>query len=116
VQTCALPIYTLLIELQRQMRKTIIFITHDLNEAMRLGDRITVLKDGQIEQTGEPDEILANPATPYVAEFTQDVDRSRVLTASTVMVDPIATLSPDHQPRAALVLMQQQQASHLYVL
>ena len=107
---------TLLLDLQHEMHKTIIFITHDLNEAMRLGDRITVLKDGQIEQTGEPDEILANPATPYVAEFTQDVDRSRVLTASTVMVEPIATLSPGHQPRAALVLMQEHQASDLYVI
>ena len=107
---------TLLIELQNKLKKTIIFITHDLNEAMRVGDRISVMKAGRIEQTGEPDEILANPATRYVAEFVRDVDRSRVLTVGGVMVDPIATLSPRHQPRAALAQLRHHQASELFVV
>ncbi|MGQ4386325.1 quaternary amine ABC transporter ATP-binding protein [Streptomyces sp. SAS_270] len=74
-----------LIELQRKLKKTIVFITHDLNEAMRLGDRIAVMRDGRIVQTGTAEDILVRPANDYVASFTQDVDRSRVLTAEAVM-------------------------------
>jgi len=74
-----------LIELQKKLKKTIVFITHDLNEAMRLGDRIAVMRDGRIVQTGTAEEILVRPADDYVASFTKDVDRSRVLTAESVM-------------------------------
>ncbi|RZU28651.1 glycine betaine/proline transport system ATP-binding protein [Streptomyces sp. BK022] len=74
-----------LLELQKKLRKTIVFITHDLNEAMRLGDRIAVMRDGRIVQTGTAEDILLRPADDYVASFIQDVDRSRVLTASAVM-------------------------------
>ncbi|PAZ12741.1 glycine/betaine ABC transporter ATP-binding protein [Streptomyces sp. SA15] len=74
-----------LIELQRKLKKTIVFITHDLNEAMRLGDRIAVMRDGRIVQIGTAEDILIRPANDYVASFIQDVDRSRVLTASAVM-------------------------------
>ncbi|MFJ6905851.1 quaternary amine ABC transporter ATP-binding protein [Streptomyces griseoluteus] len=74
-----------LLELQKTLRKTIVFITHDLNEAMRLGDRIAVMRDGRIVQTGTAEDILLRPADDYVASFIQDVDRSRVLTASAVM-------------------------------
>lgn len=74
-----------LIELQRSLNKTIVFITHDLNEAMFLGDRIAVMRDGEIVQIGTPEEILTNPANDYVEQFVQDVDRSRVLTAAAVM-------------------------------
>ena len=76
-----------LLELQKPLKKTIVFITHDLNEAMRLGDRIAVMRDGRIVQTGTAEDILVRPADDYVASFTQDVDRSRVLTAGAVM-DP----------------------------
>ncbi|MGW1540211.1 quaternary amine ABC transporter ATP-binding protein [Streptomyces sp. NPDC002309] len=74
-----------LLELQRTLRKTIVFITHDLNEAMRLGDRIAVMRDGRIVQTGTAEDILLRPANDYVASFIADVDRSRVLTAGAVM-------------------------------
>ncbi|MEU1042070.1 glycine betaine/L-proline ABC transporter ATP-binding protein [Streptomyces sp. NPDC005551] len=74
-----------LIELQKKLKKTIVFITHDLNEAMRLGDRIAVMRDGRIVQTGTAEDILVRPANDYVASFTQDVDRTRVLTAESVM-------------------------------
>ncbi|GLF96274.1 quaternary amine ABC transporter ATP-binding protein [Streptomyces yaizuensis] len=77
-----------LLQLQRKLKKTIVFITHDLNEAMRLGDRIAVMKDGRIVQLGTAEDILVTPATDYVASFTQDVDRSRVLTAGAIMDDP----------------------------
>ncbi len=105
-----------LIELQDALDKTIIFITHDLNEAMRLGDRIAVMKDGAIVQTATPEEILNKPADPYVADFIQDVDRSRVITASSVMVEPVHTLSPRHGPRVAMLQLREHQASELYVV
>ncbi|MET8472259.1 glycine betaine/L-proline ABC transporter ATP-binding protein [Streptomyces sp. NPDC006422] len=74
-----------LLVLQRKLKKTIVFITHDLNEAMRLGDRIAVMRDGRIVQNGTPEDILIRPADDYVANFIQDVDRSRVLTAGAIM-------------------------------
>ncbi|MEW2704047.1 glycine betaine/L-proline ABC transporter ATP-binding protein [Streptomyces albidoflavus] len=76
-----------LLELQKRLKKTIVFITHDLNEAMRLGDRIAVMRDGRIVQIGTSEDILVTPANDYVASFTQDVDRSRVLTAGAIMAD-----------------------------
>ncbi|MGC0209782.1 quaternary amine ABC transporter ATP-binding protein [Streptomyces levis] len=79
-----------LLELQQKLKKTIVFITHDLNEAMRLGDRIAVMRDGRIVQNGTAQDILLRPADDYVASFTQDVDRSRVLTAGELM-DPSVT-------------------------
>ncbi|WP_182357706.1 quaternary amine ABC transporter ATP-binding protein [Tomitella gaofuii] len=74
-----------LTELQKTLNKTIIFITHDLDEAMRIGDRIAIMRDGRIEQVGTAREILDSPANAYVQEFIQDVDRTRVLTAENVM-------------------------------
>ncbi|MFB6755814.1 glycine betaine/L-proline ABC transporter ATP-binding protein [Streptomyces sp. NPDC056353] len=74
-----------LLDLQKTLKKTIVFITHDLNEAMRLGDRIAVMRDGRIVQIGSAQDILIRPANDYVASFTKDVDRSRVLTAAAVM-------------------------------
>lgn len=77
-----------LLELQKRLKKTIVFITHDLNEAMRLGDQIAVMRDGEIVQIGTAEDILVTPANEYVAAFTQDVDRSRVLTAGAIMAEP----------------------------
>ncbi|WP_260260543.1 quaternary amine ABC transporter ATP-binding protein [Vibrio intestinalis] len=77
-----------LIELQETLHKTIIFITHDLDEALRLGDRIAILKDGALVQQGKPDEILLNPADDYVEAFVKDVNRARALTVETVMQPP----------------------------
>ncbi|MFA3879083.1 glycine betaine/L-proline ABC transporter ATP-binding protein [Streptomyces sp. MMCC 100] len=74
-----------LLDLQKTLKKTIVFITHDLNEAMRLGDRIAMMRDGRIVQIGTAQDILIRPANDYVASFTKDVDRSRVLTAGAVM-------------------------------
>ncbi|WP_017025564.1 quaternary amine ABC transporter ATP-binding protein [Vibrio rumoiensis] len=72
-------------ELQQKLNKTIIFITHDLDEALRLGDRIAILKDGELIQQGCPIEILLNPTTDYVASFVKDINRARALTVATVM-------------------------------
>ncbi|WEH42711.1 glycine betaine/L-proline ABC transporter ATP-binding protein [Streptomyces sp. AM 2-1-1] len=77
-----------LLELQKRLKKTIVFITHDLNEAMRLGDTIAVMRNGEIVQLGSAEDILVTPADDYVASFTQDVDRARVLTAGAIMAEP----------------------------
>ncbi|MFI0544657.1 glycine betaine/L-proline ABC transporter ATP-binding protein [Streptomyces sp. WSLK1-3] len=84
-----------LLQLQKTLKKTIVFITHDLNEAMRLGDRIAVMRDGRIVQTGSAEDILVRPADDYVASFTKDVDRSRVLTASAVMDTDVSGAEAD---------------------
>ena len=75
-----------LIRLQKTMQRTIIFITHDFAEALRLGDRIAIMKDGCFDQVGTPEEIVSNPATPYVREFVNDVPRAKVLSVGTVTV------------------------------
>jgi len=74
-----------LLALQQKMQKTIVFITHDLDEALKIGDRIAIMKDGNIVQIGHAEEILQNPADDYVSEFTNDVNRAKIITASTIM-------------------------------
>jgi len=76
-----------MLDIQEQLHKTILFITHDLNEALRIGDRVCIMKDGAVVQIGTPEEILTQPATGYVAEFVQDVDQGRVIDVKTIMVD-----------------------------
>jgi len=105
-----------LVELQAELGKTIIFITHDLNEAMFLGDRIAVMRDGRIMQVGTPDDILTDPANDYVAQFVQDVDRARVLTAAGVMEPAKAVVSASAGPRAALRVMRDLQTSAAFVV
>jgi glycine betaine/proline transport system ATP-binding protein len=73
------------VRLQRELRKTMIFITHDLMEALKLGDRIAIMKDGHFVQVGAPEEIVAHPADDYVADFTKDVPRAHVITARSIM-------------------------------
>jgi len=75
--------------IQENLQKTILFITHDLNEALRIGDRVCIMKDGAIVQIGTPDEILTKPATGYVAEFVQDVDQGRVIDVGTIMRETV---------------------------
>ena len=82
-----------LIELQDKLHKTIVFITHDLDEALRLGDKIAILKDGSLSQVGRPEDILLNPADDYVEAFVRDVNRARVLTVDVVMNPPIHRIS-----------------------
>ena len=73
------------VKLQRDLKKTMIFITHDLAEALKLGDRIAIMKDGRFVQVGTPEEVVAKPANDYVADFTRDVPRAHVLTARVIM-------------------------------
>jgi glycine betaine/proline transport system ATP-binding protein len=104
-----------LIELQQKLGKTILFITHDLNEAMRIGDRIAMMRNGRIVQIGTAEEILTDPANDYVAQFVADVDRTRVLTASSVMEPPVAVLGSEQGPRTAHKLMREHQISAMFV-
>ena len=104
-----------LIDLQGKLGKTILFITHDLNEAMRLGDRIAMMRDGRIEQVGTAEEILRVPASDYVARFVADVDRTRVLTAGSIAEPPYAILGSDRSPRAAHTLLRENQPAWLLV-
>jgi len=105
-----------LVNLQSELKKTIVFITHDLNEAMFLGDRIAILKGGVIDQIGTAEEILTNPATEYVATFVKQVDRSRVLTAGSIMQEPTAVILAREGPTAALKAMRERQVSALFVV
>ncbi|CAM4381576.1 CBS domain-containing protein [Paenibacillus alkaliterrae] len=104
-----------LLELQSKMKKTIVFITHDLNEALRIGDQIALMKDGSIVQIGSPEEILMQPANKYVERFVEDVDLSKVLTASHVMVKA-ETITLEKGPRVALQFMRDRGVSSLYVV
>ena len=74
-----------LLRLQSVLQKTIVFITHDFDEAIRLADRIAIMKDGEIIQIGTPEELVLSPATDYVAEFTRDVQRAKVISARSLM-------------------------------
>ncbi|HON37546.1 MAG: quaternary amine ABC transporter ATP-binding protein [Desulfomonilia bacterium] len=105
-----------LIKLQEKMHKTIIFISHDLDEALKLGDRIILMKDGRIVQEGTAESILSNPADDYVAKFVEDVDISKVVTAESIMKNPGVVASYAHDgPRAALRKMRQAGLSSIYV-
>jgi glycine betaine/proline transport system ATP-binding protein len=106
----------LLAGLQEELGRTIIFITHDLNEAMRLGDRIVVMKDGAVVQIGTGEEIIHDPATQYVADFVADVDRSRVLTAQLAMREPRRTFGPEATPREVLEWLDDAEVNGVYVV
>ena len=104
-----------LLQLHHDMQKTIIFITHDLDEALRIGDRIALMKDGEIVQIGSPEEILMSPSNEYVERFVEDVDLSKVLTAGHIM-KKADTVKVDRGPRVALRMMKQLGISSIYVV
>ena len=105
-----------LLELQDKMQKTIVFISHDLDEAIKLGDRIVLMKDGMIVQVGTAEEILTNPANEYVAKFVEDVDMTKVITAENIMKksETIAYYKTDG-PKAALRKMKKASISKIFV-
>ncbi|WP_197115433.1 quaternary amine ABC transporter ATP-binding protein [Facklamia lactis] len=100
-----------LVELQENVQKTIIFITHDLNEALRIGNRIAILKDGQLMQIGTGEEILTNPANDYVRDFVEEVDRSKVFTAENIMEPAITTNIHTDGPHVAFTHMRHEGTS-----
>ncbi|UNC90746.1 quaternary amine ABC transporter ATP-binding protein [Candidatus Contubernalis alkaliaceticus] len=105
-----------LLDLQQKMNKTIVFITHDLDEALKIGDRVALMKDGEVVQIDPPELILTNPADEYVAKFVEDVDLSKVLTAEGVMIHPKSVAFPKDGPRVALRKMKEQCINSLFVV
>lgn len=106
-----------LLRLQKELHKTIVFITHDLDEALRLGDRIAILKDGRLIQEGRPEDILLRPADDYVSAFVQDVNRGRVLkTALVTARHPTVTLAEGDDPAPALERLRRTGSGCLYVV
>jgi len=105
-----------LLDLQEKVQKTIVFISHDLDEAIKLGDRIVLMKDGAIVQQGTAEDILTNPADDYVARFVEGVDMSKVITAESVMkkYETMAYLTTDG-PKAALRKMAKAGISSIFV-
>lgn len=104
-----------LLDLQNRLQKTIIFITHDVNEAFRLGDRVAVMKDGKVEQIGSPEEILDQPANEYIAEFIRDIDRSQILQAEHIMSKPFGLVSLKDGLQVAVRVMQENGISSAFV-
>ena len=105
-----------LLVLQEKLHKTIVFITHDLDEALRIGNRIAILKDGELVQEGSPEDILLRPANDYVAAFLQDVNRSKVLTAAHAIHGGIPRLSVDSSAADAVQAMSQAKQDYSAVL
>ena len=91
-----------LITLQTEQHRTIVFITHDLDEALKIGDRIVIMRDGEIAQSGAPEDIVTAPADDYVSEFVQDVSMSKVIRARAIMEPPAAVARESQSPRDAL--------------
>lgn len=105
-----------LISLQQKMNKTIVFITHDLNEALKLGDRIAFLRDGGLVQVGTPEDITTKPADDYVTKFVRGVDRSKILTAADVMKKPHPLITLRDGPGVALRIMKEEGISSVFVV
>ena len=104
-----------LLDLQEKMKRTIVFITHDLDEAIKLGDRIAIMKDGEVVQVGTPEEILTDPANDYVTRFTESVDR--VVTASSIMLtQPIVVRIRKDGPEAIIRKMREKRLYALPVI
>lgn len=106
-----------LLALQTKMKKTIVFITHDLDEAIKLGDRIAIMKDGVIVQVGTSEEILTEPANNYVASFVENVDRSKIITASSIVLkDPIVARFKKEGPEVIIRKMRRKNLTLLPVV
>ncbi len=105
-----------IMQLQQRVKKTIVFITHDLDEALQVGDRIVLMKDGRVVQIGTPEEILHNPANAYVERFVENVDMSRVLTAHSVLQRARVLAFPSDGPRTALRKMADEDYASLLVV
>ncbi len=105
-----------LMAIQEDMKKTIIFITHDLDEALKIGDRIAIMKEGEVVQIGTPEEILEHPADDYVKTFIKDVNRTKVLTASAVMKKPDAIITKKDGIHMAVRKMEASKISSIFVV
>lgn len=104
-----------LVNLQEKLQKTIVFITHDVNEAFRLGDRIAVMRDGRVVQVGTPEEIIEEPANDYIVDFIQDIDRSKVFQAKHIMSEARMIVSIEDTANQAVKKMRESSLSSIFV-
>ena len=105
-----------MLDLQQRLQKTIVFITHDLDEALKLGDRIAIMRDGKIIQLGVPEDIVEHPADDYVQEFIRDISKTKVLGAGSIMQEPEATVLGSQGPDTALQVMQSNDVKYAFVV
>jgi len=105
-----------LLDIQSKLKKTIVFITHDVNEAFKLGDRVAVMKDAEIVQIGEPEDILNNPSNSYIENFVSGIDRSKVLQAKHIMVNSRAMVNLKHGLKVAIKEMESNSISSVFVV
>jgi glycine betaine/proline transport system ATP-binding protein len=106
----------LFLDIQGEVKRTVVFVTHDLDEALTLGHRVAIMKDGEIVQLGTPENILREPANEYVERFVEDVDYAKVRTAESVMVRAKEVAYMNEGPRVVLRRMRQAGLSHIFVL
>jgi glycine betaine/proline transport system ATP-binding protein len=106
----------LFLDIQGEVNRTVVFVTHDLDEALRLGHRVAIMKDGEIVQLGTPEQILREPANEYVGRFVEDVDYAKVRMAESVMVEPKEVAYASEGPTVVLRRMKQAGLSHIFVL
>ena len=105
-----------LLRLQKELHKTIIFISHDIHEALKIGDRIAVMKDGCIVQVGTPSELIAQPASDYIRAFTKDVNRAQVLKVGSIARQTITLILGQNSPKEALEQMLHHNLEQMYVV
>jgi glycine betaine/proline transport system ATP-binding protein len=106
----------LFLDIQGEARRTVVFVTHDLDEALTLGHRVAIMKDGDIVQIGTPEQILREPATEYVERFVEGVDYAKVRHAESVMVRPREVAYENEGPTVVLRRMRQAGLSHIFVV
>jgi len=105
-----------LLDIQSRLKKTIVFITHDVNEAFKLGNRVAVMKDGRIVQIGTPEEILTSPSDEYIEDFVRDIDRTKIIQAKNIMRKSTAMVSLKDGPKVAVKEMETNGISSLFVV
>jgi glycine betaine/proline transport system ATP-binding protein len=105
-----------LCELQEELQKTILFVTHDLDEALKLGSYISIMKDGEIIQSGVPEEVVTSPAGDYVREFVRDASPAKVLTAGSIMTEPETIIYEWQGPKVALHLLKTSKSDHGFLV
>ena len=104
------------LNLRQQLKKTVIFITHDLLEALTLGDRVAIMRDGEIVQMGNPEEIVTNPSGDYVRAFVKDVPRGKVLPIRNFMEEPLVVVTEDQPVAAAIEEMEKKESDFAFVV
>ncbi|MGB3495929.1 MAG: glycine betaine/L-proline ABC transporter ATP-binding protein [Elainellaceae cyanobacterium] len=105
-----------LMRLQTELKRTIVFISHDIQEALKIGDRVAIMKDGYLVQVGTPEEIITNPVDDYIAAFTQDVNRAQVLKTGSIVRQTVPFILGEGSAQAALDAMQSQERDRMYVV